>query len=126
MKKENKISSFVVKEDSWLRGKGSWNSRLYDLRSGEKCCLGFLANACGLSNAAIVDIKSPGAQKLKNNFDKFPKELIDSSENISGTYDAFITIQIMEINDNEDISDEERKEKLKNLFTSINIDIKFE
>lgn len=127
---------FTVKRSDWLRGPEAWDGARNEENSpnnisclinaeGKKCCLGFLALACGYTEAelhgnpclsdlaALGNVKYPAALR---DYDKDHNFIEDSSE-----CDA-----IMDDNDDVDISDEQRERYLKQKFSKIKIAINFE
>lgn len=68
----NEKKVLVINRPQWLRGQGSYQSRLLDW-DGRMCCLGFDALACGLTNDDIRGISSPwGVGVDKNTRTKYP------------------------------------------------------
>ena len=49
---------FTIKRSEWIRGDEGDNSRLFN-GSGQKCCLGFYSQACGVSEDDMYDVATP-------------------------------------------------------------------
>lgn len=110
-----KPKTFVVKRSTWFRGKGHVVSAL--LRSDNKmCCVGFLCIAAGATSSQILN------KKCISRHIGLDMEYFTESSGASSN----IALKIYEINDNMDLTDEQREEKLTELFKSIGIEIKFE
>ena len=128
MSKEYKdVKKFVVKRSKWYRGEGDAESRLQTSKN-KMCCLGFYAKECGLKKKDILDIGSPGEvpYDIKNLWDTF---LLESKTHFytdePSISDSSIANDMMEINDNEFITEKERELRLKELFKTQGIKLKF-
>jgi len=113
------VKEFTVKRSEWLRGEGPDVSYLYRNRDGLRCCLGFLGNACGVSDSQMEGAGGPGLVEDK---DVWPKSLIDRAGTHGHSHDCD---KIMVLNDREELSDYEREKKLTDAFTVIGIKINF-
>ncbi len=115
---------FEVKRSEWYRGLWENNSALFvkrqDRTSGQmdrkRCCLGFFANACGLSDRQIVnchelsDVSEVSTKGATDDWNSLPIGLLGD---------------IMETNDNGNTSDEQREKKLTKLFKKAGHEIVF-
>lgn len=111
------VPKFTVKRKKWFRGKGSWNSNLLN-SSGNMCCLGFYALACGFEKSDIIDKLDP--TNIIRHIDCIWKtKLLDKFGNSAACYD------LMSINDEGSISDKEREAKLKTLFKKMGVAVTF-
>ncbi|MHA2068143.1 MAG: hypothetical protein ACXABY_27595 [Candidatus Thorarchaeota archaeon] len=116
------MKEFTVYKDSWVRGDGyvynangereyMGNSALLN-NEGNMCCLGFFGEACGLSHARMIDQAEPddvGRNKHRN----YPK------------LDYKVWEQFMSVNDNSQISDRQRQDRLRKLFKKIGYKVSF-
>jgi hypothetical protein len=94
---------------TWYRGHGPNASAL--LRGdGERCCLGFLGQACGADDFRILNALMP-CQRAEGI--DWPEGLID------GRGSTQLAGQIANINDEKEIGDEERITKLQPLFARL-------
>lgn len=124
------VKSFVVDRERWYRGKGDRHSKLLN-RNNKQCCLGFYALACGLSEASIKGQNTPNdvicnteSCSCKSNI-QWKTKLIDSDID-SDKVNSQICQTLMEVNDEIELSDEERETKLTKLFKKIGIKVKFQ
>lgn len=72
------ITEFTIDRKTWYRGQGGERSRLLR-QDGQKCCLGFFGEACGLSKPRIrgqMYLMSP----LMKGSKKGPLPIIDAPE----------------------------------------------
>lgn len=120
------ITEFTVDRKEWLRGSGIASSLLD--RAGKKCCLGFLAIACGHSPEDIFGVASPFA--VFNQGDRYlmPQVLIGDgtgNEEAIVTCDSWACVKLMDINDDQCIDDDEREERLVKGFQTIGIKVNF-
>lgn len=132
-KRYKDVKKFVVKRSKWFRGRGNTLSRLQT--DNQMCCLGFYAKECGLKKKNITDVVSPGEieYEIKDIWDTFLlariSNIYDSDPDDPGLTDIIIDSEIanslMEINDDVNISDEDREYKLKELFKEQGIKVKF-
>jgi len=123
----SEIKEFKVWRPGWVRGNGMDSSLLG--RDGKKCCLGFLAIACGHTDEEIFDTASPFELFNKDKRFLMPGCLVDDGNgNEEGviTCDSSTCLNIMEINDDVSISEVEREELLTKGFELIGIKVTFE
>lgn len=115
---------FIIKRDSWIQGQGI-DTYLF-LPDSKYCCFGFLAKELGYCDDDLKDIQE--LITLTNNKNLFPESLILSRKNYDKilTYPTKICCEIMEINDNKEISIAEKENKLIELFKVIDIELVFE
>jgi hypothetical protein len=132
------VKEFVVKRKTWYRGKGSEHSCLLN-EHNQRCCLGFYAGACGLSNKIIRGIAEPNSviellqegqvedkdgNTVHSNLDIVWKtKLVRGLCGISNTPTCN---KLMAVNDSVGITDEERETKLTALFKRLGIKVKFQ
>lgn len=86
----------VIDRTRWLRGDGV--STL--LRSGKMCCLGFLAKACGATDAEIIGHGTPREVPTVN----WPTGLIDDDDG-----NTSLTLNLISANDGEDFVEAKRE-----------------
>lgn len=128
----------IIDRNEWRRGKlagkneTNYSSKLLCSETKSKCCLGFLALSCGYTKDQILNRCSPesiGIISDKNRIENlWPKEIcIDSNVVISNYWftDTVVTNNIIKINDSKGLTEQQREEKLKELFALINIDLQF-
>lgn len=110
----------IIDRATWLRGEGYEDSKLYRPSDGKMCCLGFYSLACGLQQNDITELECPGSATDPKINKKWPKWLT-KLEN-SQTKEC---IDLMEHNDNENISDKERENKIKTIFARHGVKVEF-
>lgn len=104
---------FVVKRSEWYRGRGGRYSRL--LVVTKRCCLGFVAQQCGIEDKDLMKNATPG-QVGKTN-ETFPTNFYSPyAENIE--MGPGWIMAAMRTNDDQDITDPIREEQLKSLFVA--------
>ncbi len=115
---------FEVRRSEWYRGWASQSAlfveearRVKDEPDRKRCCLGFFANACGLSDDQICDRSEPlyVPEDLVRNFAS-PDWL---------NLDPTLSVDMMIVNDDEGLSDEDREERLIVLFSKAGHEIIF-
>lgn len=120
---------FTVYRDRWLRG-DAWNS---ELLNGAKlrCCMGFLAEACGLHNNTIEGIRVFRLLPSEE-FWKLPaaiRPVLDDDEpkvdGITRYKDLATTVELYQINDDPDLEDEKREMQLYEKLLSLGIEVGF-
>lgn len=119
---KNKVKSLVIKRSEWLRG---FDSRLLEVDSGKKCCLGFYAIACGYSEKEISDYGSPSnLLEIDNVPNLFPEWLVPSRENRLNSSPAANLININDMN-NDVLGDKERESIIKEIFSNHGVKVTF-
>ena len=110
----------TIDRSKWLRGEEN-KSYLLRATDGKMCCLGFLGLACGLTEDEIRDCIAPAKTRK---YYKFPAELLRQTED--GLWvDSIFSDLLMDINDREGYSEEEREAELTQLFKLIGIELEF-
>ncbi len=122
----NEIKEFTVKRSTWLRGNGS--GRL--LHFGDRCCLGFLAEACGYKDDQIHDLGVP-SECISRYYANLWPETIAADELNTEICNKIIHANDIEICDaDNDLfkieSDTDRERILTGLFADAKITVKFE
>ena len=113
---------FTVHRNNWLRGYGV-NSSLLD-RNGDRCCLGFLAQACGYQDSELRDKACLEDLSSLDRFVKLPPGLI-TEESSDYFRDSDIAKKLMEINDTGMLPETVREQQLTKTFNSLNIEVEF-
>ncbi len=96
------MKTFTVSRKRWHRGQGTSGSALR-LEYGKQCCLGFLGQSCGIRAKDMLGISMPYhlEEELHN---KFPQ-----------LGNIYYWANFSQINDDDEITDKEREQKLKDL-----------
>lgn len=115
---------FEVKRPEWYRGREmesalfvQESSRVKDEFDRKRCCLGFFANACGLSDDQICNCQSTV---------DIPKDIVRNfaSSEWSDLKKMLIN-EMIRVNDDEYMSDKDREENLTALFKKAGHEIVF-
>ena len=106
-----KILRVVVKASRWYRGRGSCGSALRREQDGKQCCLGF---ACRASGLRAREIEGEG----------MPRDLCDERRPDWASNPAVVD-RLAKVNDNDDISDTERKTQIRTLGRTIGLQFVF-
>jgi len=109
---------FIVDRRTWYRGHGSDTSSLLR-EDGTRCCIGFVAQQCGIPDSAILNRSDIVEMNYKDdpNCTLFPSWMRDTRNMIGPAYNA---------NDNDQISDAVRETRLKAIFAEQGDEIEFE
>ena len=111
----SKLIEFTVDRKTWWRGKGGAGSRLMRPEDGKKCCIGFFAHQiCGLKKDELEEcpyLPTEAQIKLGLHADPFSSTIASQS--------------IYRTNDEIDMSDEIREEKLTKLFAQHGYAVRF-
>jgi hypothetical protein len=109
---------FTVDRKTWFHGRGTGAFLLY--YDGKRCCIGFVAQQCGITNEDILMIGTISSINSQENIRKVPQWMqADNVESSGGINEAY------NINDDILISDDEREMKLKALFLKNGDEIEF-
>ena len=119
MNKTNKQINFTVERSKWYRGKGS-SSRLLT-KTGQMCCLGFLAKELGYQDQEILKIGTPAG--LYDDGKKFPRSFFPKKPDIAKLSDSCWFL--VEVNDNPSLTDDKREYLLAKEFEKNNIKVEF-
>ena len=127
---------FEISRSDWTRGRGSDSDTYLLERGGGKCCLGFAALALGYKEGHIEGVNRP--EEVVNNLMRNNVKEGDANLWFDGSVrrndspfvrDYFCISETMEeiikCNDSDEISDEEREEKLKILFSKMGAEVDF-
>lgn len=122
------MKELVIDRKKWARGGNGGPACLLN-GNGNMCCLGFLAKACGASNAQIDGVGMPSETTTGDSQRKPLVSLCYWSNlaNVAWPEKLFpIEFDISELNDTIPLSDEERERQLKPLFRRIGYTLRFE
>lgn len=113
---------FKVIEDTWLHGpfpEGTNTSVLLNGK-GDRCCMGFLAQQCGIPDEALLDL--PDFSHLERvHWEKLPEPFKPIGRWTEQTKAVFIYDE----NDKGDKNLEERKSRLRVMFDDVGIEVEF-
>lgn len=111
----------VIDRPSWLRGESDFRSKLLRSEDNKKCCLGFYSLACGLPEEAIRDRGTVTNACFGGSY-PVPEEM---QFLVHGRISSEVGGQLMRINDNSNISDDEREKQLTSIFASHGVEVEF-
>jgi hypothetical protein len=127
----------VIDRKTWDRGGNPDGSKLLDAKTGKKCCLGFLATACGYTDEQIITITTPAMllneSELKpvvlKPVEAFGKLVMLSHwDSLYGKYlNTEVCTEMMKVNDIAYYTGEEdaREDELTKLFKEIGVEVIF-
>jgi hypothetical protein len=104
------MKTFTIDTKHWLRGGNLKGNSTLCNESGNMCCLGHLAKACGAKKQDIFNHASP-KHTIKVNW---PEGLLDSSFNHTE-----LCKEIIIVNDDFELKPAVRKRTLRQLFSQI-------
>lgn len=113
----------------WLNG-GNKNlvySKLLSPHNDRQCCLGFLAREVGYSKEEINDLGCPSDAARETGDNKFPKGFLRWRRNTLSEpwIDTKVCRKMMDVNDDKEITNKLREEKLTKLFAKVGIKVEF-
>lgn len=123
-------TEFVVQRSKWLRGNGE-GSVLLD-RHGCMCCLGFVANQCGMAADVLLDNATPACLRWDDDADMERIAGILAECTGVGAYgddiwaDSQLAVVAITLNDDAAISEAERETQLSALFAKHGYALRFE
>ena len=123
------LFKFTVYRDSWYRGNSYIDTTLYSRYPGingracyQGCCLGHALNDLGFGTDIIENMGdvSEVHSHTQLNYDRDFRKTNDVFRALCD-----VETRAIEVNDDDEISDEEREKKLKEIFNDANIEIEF-
>ena len=123
----------VIDRKTWRRGPQDEQIKLDDptallCKDGAKCCLGFYALQCGLTKEQIYGIGEPGQIPMnEDDADSYWLKLVKfyDDDYTSGLANTSLAAEAMDINDDPNLTEEEREQKLIKIFSKKDIEVKF-
>lgn len=112
----------TVKRSEWGRGTFC-GSRLYNNQTKKRCCLGFVANACGLTDEDICDRSTP--KSLYNGTGKIILDSLIILNAVNVPFNSKICSDLMGINDDRYLNESNRESKLIKLGKEAGINFTF-
>ena len=116
------ITDLIIKRSEWYRGKTYYGSKLVRAEDGLKCCLGFLGEACGVPLTSMIDIGTPEMMEEKSK-KLFPSDYFSKTHL---AYRSDLGHSILQTNDDQHMSEEQRESTLIELFKQLDINLRFE
>lgn len=113
------MAKFMVDRRTWYRGRGNENSKL--LRAdGQRCCIGFVAQQCGVADDSMMDIGEVAGLK-EDDQQKFPSWMQPNR----GTHEKNSVYGAYSDNDDSMIDDATREAHLIKRFKEQGDEIEF-
>jgi hypothetical protein len=113
---------YVVDRRTWFRGKGADDSKLL-MDNGMRCCIGFVGKQCGISDDDLLGVAEVTAMHYDKK--KFPTWMREPYS-LKGKAGLTVIGQAYHTNDDENINDEQREARLKEIFAEAGDEIIFE
>ncbi len=117
---------FTVVESRWLRGmkNGDGVSQCSQLLnfSGHQCCMGFLAEACGVPHDRRYAAAYFSSTRLEPYYSQLPEALRPVGDDRKNPQ---LARMIYSTNDDTSITDDERKTRLTALFAEAGVEVEF-
>ena len=119
----------IIDRRTWLRGEGSRKSYLLRTEDDKRCCLGFYAKECGLPDSQIqerVSLRSlffTGSEIPNFNWLGANRRLYNDSKDPKRKRELHDLLT--EANDDEVISEQQREERITNLFAQAGFTVRF-
>ncbi len=119
------MAKFVVDRKMWYRGKGSDTSRLLNAE-GQRCCIGFVGQQCNIADEYMLNLPDiDSAHEEHSVKDQFPAWMHGDKRSRLLGYESTAIFTAYHINDDTEIPDNEREEKLKQVFAEFGDEIEF-
>ncbi len=117
--------TFEVKRSEWVRGESTVSALLVEENDRDiahpdrkRCCLGFFAKACGIPDSQISGLPTPavlqGPKPASADWNALMKKGMSMSR-----VNSDLCGELMNCNDNRDLTDDERETKLAQLFSKL-------
>jgi hypothetical protein len=109
---------FTIDRDRWARGNrpGAKCFTALLTRDGQKCCLGFYLEACGVNTSRLLEMGLPSDLNLPEEANWLLED-VDSERMVEGV--------IAEANDTHDLSEVYREHRVAALFAAQGITVHF-
>ena len=122
------IEKLLIVRQEWLRGEGFQSSYLLRVTDQKMCCLGFYLAACGVQRSDLAGVEGPSALNVRQgSIPNKAKWLFDSSADAAALCHNHSKHcdDLMYINDDKVISDEEREQRIREIFAQHGIAVEF-
>lgn len=114
----------IIPRSRWLRGEGSHHSYLLRDFDRKMCCVGLLAEACGIEESELLDVKSIHVGHtglVAGEAIAILERFVEPSSSLTPSTGS----QIYAENDAEDMSEAYREQALTKLFHKIGVEVEF-
>ena len=110
------MNKFTIPREEWLRGEGSWASKLWDADQSKGCCVGHYAHACGVSRDTFGYTAALDPLVKINKLDPKLFPILENKTCLGSLY---------HVNDDTSLTDEAREAQIKELFAEADIEVTF-
>jgi len=125
-----KKTSFTIDRATWRCGqegdfkRGKGDTALLN-KEGYMCCLGQIARQCGFDDEQLMDTAGPDGIETGEVTGFLRQHDIDDDGGYRYVLNTRLAADAMDINDDKDLTHEQRETKLKALFAQEGYEIKF-
>lgn len=122
------IETLVIDRTKWYRGHGSSGSALVRSADHLMCCLGFCALQRGFTKDELLEIGTPGEIVSVGRWQEDAlwrvRGLVDTYDE-GGIYETDVCDRLVDVNDDEDLSEPTRERRITELFAEIGVAVTF-
>lgn len=111
----------TIDRATWARGPRE-TTRLLSSLDGSRCCLGFHARACGVSDAEMLDLGWP--EEVVDRIGRTPPPGMEWLVP-AGNVDSDASHALMAANDDEEIDEPTREARIAALFAAHGVEVEF-
>ena len=122
------IKSFTIKRSKWLRmsKRTQIYSQMLDGKSGKMCCLGFYSITCGIPRENIKNEPSPRDVVFDYDNIVWNTFLLSKRKEFGfNKVNSKIAGKLMDINDDEETTDDFKEKEIKKIFATKGVKVKF-
>jgi hypothetical protein len=131
-----KLMKLTIVRSMWIRG-GGQDSKLLREEDNKRCCLGFLAAACGLIDEAIREVAEPGNVSMtatdaaSEEWTMHIATIVDDPDE-EGYEDGPLVVQqldlaerLIAVNDDAQLSEEDREDRIARLMSVAGVEVEY-
>lgn len=122
----------IIDRKKWVNGSNrsskSFGTSMLLNGKNKMCCLGFLGQACGLDDADMLGVGTPAGisdDKVSLVKGTYFRKLFTVEKNTRHKFQTNVCYDLVNTNDDNNISNKERESKLKVLFKKIGVNVSF-
>lgn len=124
------MKKFIIDKKYWMRGTGLGYLYKSEFSVHDKCCLGFICEQSNIPLEFLDDVRDPSGIALEYSsfVEKIPELVVWRKDACDYNFPVLTTMlanDAVAINDDGSSSDDEKIEKLKELFLQHNIELEF-
>lgn len=114
------MKNVKISRKRWCRG-GGGNSALRN-KTGQSCCLGFVARACGVRTPTNSNVFSDLPMK---DWDLLPEPLRPTPNDWGGKVNTELHRELVSVNDDDDVKGRAREERIRDLLAQAGVRVTF-